>query len=220
MATGLRLSIAALATSLVAALFGFAYEHPLDAHSVREAYFFGDRKDEKVAKFFAQYVKSLPVPKSGPHVAEIELRTPFQQAVLRASQAPGTYSAQQAEQDYRARPDLIVVRVRINLTPTYPGFIVDPSRGKGQLQERPEDFWRDYKVRVLQGSEVRPMRISGRALYKSGLDGPRVFGDAMLGAEVLLEFEPAQIRSEPVEIEVLTPDGQTVLVEFDLKELR
>jgi hypothetical protein len=53
-----------------------AYEQPLRDYSIREAYFLGRRKDEKAAQFLAQYVKKLPVPKEGPHVAEIELRTP------------------------------------------------------------------------------------------------------------------------------------------------
>ena len=220
MATGLRLSTAALATILVAALFGLAYEHPLDSHSIRKAYFLGRSSDGKAARFLAQYVKRLPLPKSGPHVAEIELRTPYEQVVVRASQVSGSYSAQQAEQDYRDHPDLILVRVRINLTPTYPAIIADPSRGKGQVRERPDDFWRYFKIRVLQGGEVRPNRTSGRALFQSGLSSPRVIGDVMLGAEVLLEFGPAQIRSEPTKIEVLAPDGQSVEAEFDLKELR
>ncbi len=220
MAASWRIGIGTLAMVLMAAQISLAYEHPLDSHSIREAYFLGRSSDGKAAKFLAQYVKRLPMPKSGPHVAEIELRTPYQQVVVRASQVPGSYSAQQAEQDYRDRPDLIIVRVRINLTPTYPALIADPSRGKGQVRLRPEDFWRDFKIRVLQGSEVRPSKITGRALFQSGLGGPRVIGDVMLGAEVLLEFDPAQIRSELTKIEVLTPDGHSAEAEFDLKELR
>ncbi len=215
-----RIGIGVLAMALVSAQISLAYEHPLDSHSIREAYFLGRSSDGKAAKFLAQYVKQPALPKSGPHIAEIELRTPYKQVVLRAGQVPGSYSAQQAEQDYRDRPDLIIVRVRINLTPTYPALIADPSRGKGQVGERPDDFWRDFKIRIVQGSEVRPKGITGRALFQSGLSGPRVFGDVMLGAEVLLEFDAAQIRSEPLKIQVLTPDGQSVEVEFDLKELR
>jgi len=74
-------------------------------------------------------VKRPPLPKSGPHIAEVEFRTPYEQVVLRARQAPGSYSAQQAEEDYRAQPDLVLVRVRINLTPTYPAYVIDRSSG-------------------------------------------------------------------------------------------
>ncbi len=162
-------------------------------------------------------MKRLPLPKTGPHVAEIELRTPYEQAVLRAAQAPGNYSTQDAEQDYAARPDLIVVRVRINLTPTYPAYLAE---GKGKLRERPEDFWREFSIQLAQGERITPKSVAGRPLYTSGYRTPCPVGCALDGAEVLLEFDASRIRSEPVKIEVLTPDGQTVEAEFDLRDLR
>ncbi len=199
-----------LALVLVAPQALPAYEHPLDSHSVREAYFLGNRKDDKTAKFLAQYVKRLPLPKTGPHVAEIELRTPYAQVVLRAFQAPGSYSAQQAAQDYAARPDLVLVRVRFNLTPSYPAYLLDSARDKGGIQLRPPDFWRNFKIEVMQGHSIAPKKVSGRPIYASGLGG----------AEVLLEFDTGQLTSAPVRIEVFTPDGQTIEAEFDLHDLR
>ncbi len=212
-----KLPICAIAMSLVAALPLRAYERPLDSRSIREAYFLGQRNDEKTARFLAEYVKRLPVPKSGPHVAEIQLLTPYAQVVNRARQTTVGYSAQQAQKDYEAQPDLILVRVRINLTPTYPAYI---SRGKGQVQERSVDFWRDFEIRLTQGERITPKNVSGRALYDSGLAGPRPLMGALQGAEVLLEFDAAEIRSVPARIEVLTPEGKTVEAEFDLGELR
>ena len=212
--------VGAVALSLLSAQALLAYERPLDTHSIREAYFLGSRKDDKAAKFLGQYQKRLPVPKTGSHVAEIGIRTPYSQVVLRSFQAPGNYSAQQAEQDYQAQPDRIVVRVRINLTPTYPGYLPDPTRGKGAIRERPPDFWRDFEIRVVQGKTIRPGRVRGRPLYPSTLVGPVPPAGALEGAEVELEFDTALISSAPVRVEVLTPDGQTVEAEFDLKELR
>jgi hypothetical protein len=75
------------ALALIASQAAPAYEHPLDTHSVRKAYFLGNRKDEKPAKFLAQYAERLPLPKTSPHVAEIGLLTPYAQVVLRASRA-------------------------------------------------------------------------------------------------------------------------------------
>jgi len=196
-----------------------AYEHPLDSHSIREAYFLGRRHDDKTAAFMGQYLQRPPLPKSGPHVAEIELRTPYEQVVLRAAQAPGSYSAQQAEKDYTGQSNLILVRVRINLTPTYPAYVTN-SRSKGPPQGRPPDFWRDFKIRVLQGKTVTPNKSAGRPLYTSGLSGPYLAAGALEGAEVQLEFDTGQIASSPVRIEVLTPDGQTVEAEFDLRDLK
>ena len=219
MAKGYRIPAGTLALILVAAQAVPAYEHPLDSHSVREAYFLGSRKDDKAAKFLGQYVQRLPVPKAGPHVAEIELLTPYAQVVLPAFRAPGSYSAQDAERDYGAQPDLIRVRVRINLTPTYPAYITDSSRGKGAARERPPDFWRDFKIELTQGKTIAPKKVSGRPIYTSGFQAPPPLAGALQGAEVLLEFNTAQIASEPVRIEVLTPDGQNVHGEFHLKDL-
>ncbi len=220
MPTVLKSRIAVVVMGLVVAQAVAAYEHPLDSHSIREAYFLGRRHDDKTAAFMGQYLKRPPLPKSGPHVAEIELRTPYEQVVLRAAQAPGSYSAQQAEKDYAGQSNLILVRVRINLTPTYPAYVTDPSGRKGPPKERPEDFWRDFKIRVLQGKAVTPNKSTGRPLYTSGLPGPRLVAGALVGAEVQLEFDTGQIASSPVRIEVLTPDGQTVEAEFDLRDLK
>ncbi len=219
MLAGLKPRVTAVVMGLVVAQALAAYEHPLDSHSIREAYFLGRRHDDKTAAFMGQYLKRPPLPKSGPHVAEIELRTPHEQVVLRAAQAPGSYTAQQAEKDYAAQSSLILVRVRINLTPTYPAYVTN-SRSKGPAQERPPDFWRDFKIRVLQGGTVAPKKSTGRPLYTTGLSGPYLAAGALEGAEVQLEFDAGQIASSPVRIEVLTPDGQTVEAEFDLRDLK
>jgi len=222
MATCLKVSLGALAMSLslLAPQVSAAYEYPLDSYSIREAYFLGRGTDEKASKFLEQYVKRPPLPKSGPHIAEVEFRTPYEQVVLRARQAPGSYSAQQAEEDYRAQPDLVLVRVRINLTPTYPAYIIDRSSGKGQPRERPEDFWRDFSIRVTQGERLTPKDVSGRPLHTGGIQGPNPVSGALEGAEVLLKFDAALFRAEPVKVEVLPPEGPSVEVEFDLKDLR
>ena len=86
MATSARIPSALLALGLLTAQVSAAYENPLDPISVREAYFLGQRNDDKLAEFLAQYVKRLPLPKQGPHIAEIELRTPYEQVVLRSHQ--------------------------------------------------------------------------------------------------------------------------------------
>ncbi len=215
MAKGHSVPSGALALILLAAP---AYEHPLDAHSVREAYFLGQRNDSKTAAFMARYVKPLPVPKRGPHVSEIELRTPYALAVERSRLRTVGYSAQQAEQDYAATPDLILVRVYINLTPTYPGYAVG---GKEGPRERPWDFWRDFKIMVRQGGTIAPKKLSGRPIYASAFQwAPPPLAGALQGAEVTLEFDASQVASAPLRVEVVTPDGETVGAEFDLRDLR
>jgi len=77
-----------------------AYEYPLSSSAVREAYFLGSGKDEKTIEFLAQYVRRFRLPPSGPHVDEIEVRTPFQQVVRRAQDALPGYSSAQAQKEY------------------------------------------------------------------------------------------------------------------------
>jgi hypothetical protein len=216
MATSIKVRIGAVVMSLVAAQVSAAYDHPLDSHSIREAYFLGQRNDDKAAKFLAQYVKRLPLPKTGPHVAEIEVRTPYEQAVLRSRQHSVGYSAQQAEKDYSAQPDLIVVRVQINLTPTYSVQMPATPSGTNGFRLRPDDFWRDFTIGLVQEKAITPKKISGTPIYMTGYRT----GSSLTGAQVLVEYDAAQVASAPVRVEVLTPGGRTVVAEFDLKDLR
>ncbi len=216
-----RLGAAAASLSLLAAQGAAAYDYPLSDHAVREAYFLGrTTNSEKLKKFLERYAKQFPVPPKGPHVAEIEFRTPYEQVVLRSWRNSVGYSSQQAQKDYAAQPDLVVVRVLIYLTPTYAGFITHPSFGKGQAFERPEDFWQEFQFRVEQDRVIVPGKIDGRPIYNSGARGPyRVVG-ALQGAEVSLEFSARQFTSRAVHIQVIPPEGRSVEAEFDLADLK
>ena len=212
-----KVRFGAFGVGLIAiATLASAYECPLRDYSIREAYFLGRRKDEKTAQFLAQYVKRLALPKFGPHVAEIEFRTPYQQVVLRARNAPDGYSSQQAAQEYRAQAGRVVVRVLIYLTPTYPAHTPLHIVQIEPVELRPEDFWREFTFRVAQDDEITPRRISARPIYSAndfGLPG-------LMGAEVVLEFDATAFTEAPVRVEVVAPDGHRVSAEFDLEKLR
>jgi hypothetical protein len=94
-----------LVLSALVATHAVAYDHPLGSHAIREAYFIGAGN---YVEGLAGYTKSLLVPKTGPHVAEMEVRTPFAQVVLMSSEHVG-YSAQRAAQDYRKNPDILAI---------------------------------------------------------------------------------------------------------------
>jgi len=57
--------------SLIAASAA-AYEHPLDSSAIRNAYFLGSSNSESV-KFLSKYKETPPPPKTGPHIAEMEV---------------------------------------------------------------------------------------------------------------------------------------------------
>ncbi len=177
-----------------------AYDQQLSASAIRDAYYLGRRNDDKTRQVLSQYVRRPSLPASGPYVAEIEVRTPYSQAVLRAWKAPN-YSAQQAAQDYAARPQQLFVRIRINVTPTF-------------VPAGP-DFWRDFKFQVWQHRIVVPERTSGFPVYGFG-DGFTMIS----GAEVYLVFSAAQIANDPLIVEVESPDGRHAEARFDLARLR
>ncbi len=190
-----------------------AYQQPLSSTDIRNAYFLGSRNDEVTADFLSQYERLLPVPKSGPSISKIEVRTPYAQVVERTIRALPGYSAQKAREDFLARPSIFIVRVSIALTPSYPDMLSSKSGG---ARLRSEDFWRDFTVRLVQGEEIVAQKVRGWPTYSSaGEDSTH-----LSGAEIELEYEIAKIASSPIQVEVLTPDGQQVEADFDLSKLR
>jgi hypothetical protein len=208
-----RVSAQALMVALAAAQAFSSYEYPLTDRLVREAYFLGSRKDEKTSEFLAQYIKRLPLPKTGPHIAEIEILTPDAQVVERARVAPPGYSSQQAEEEYRQDPNSVWVRVEIHLTPTY--SVLLPSPPSGGVRFRPDDFWRDFSVELFQEHKLTPTEVIGRPLYT-----PAGYESQLFGAEIKLEFAADEVASKPTRIEVLAPTGQRFVAKFDLGKLK
>jgi hypothetical protein len=186
--------------SLLAPQLGFAYGHPLTDEAVRDAYFLGQDFDRSTA-FLTQYVQSLPVPERGPHVAEVELRTPYWQVVEASRENTLDYSAQQAAADYRKRGDFLQVRLKVLFTPTYTG--------------RADDFWRGISVGLVQKKHMAATGVSAKLLYASDPDGYTW----VTGANVFIDFSVAGVDSDSVEVEVIPPEGPSVHVTFDLNRL-
>src|SRR5438067_13689777 len=111
--------ISALAAILLVWQSSAVFGANLSDEAVREAYFLGQRNDEKTARFLETYRRHLSMPKSGLYVSEIELFTPYAEAVDLSRQRTFGYSAQQAAQEYRDRGDVFRLRVRVFFTDTY-----------------------------------------------------------------------------------------------------
>ncbi len=129
-----------------------AYDYPLSSTAIREAYFFGRSADRaKVAEFLAQYVRRFQPQKAVPGVGLIELRTPYEEAVLRSSENQTIgYSAQQAQVDYDAQPGLVNVQVFLFVGTGDPSSSNLYSDRQGRILDRRENFWREFKFRVIQ----------------------------------------------------------------------
>jgi hypothetical protein len=221
----MRFSTSSLAIVLAAVLLlspsSFAFDTPLSDQAVREAYFLGQRRDESLAHFLAKYAKSLPPPKTGPHIASITFFTPFALLAQLSSEHSMGYSAQQAALDHKGQQESAKIIVQILLTETYPAFIPRPTGSRSGspigFVLRPSDFWKDFDVQVFsEDKEIMALTSSGEPNYSCSDDG----GCILTGATIQLEFLAQSFASNSSTIEVHPPEGDPVSVDFDLVSLR
>lgn len=193
----------------------FAYEYPLSDTAIRKAYFLGAANNKDTHEFLAQYSHVLPMPKSGPHVAEITLDTPYAR-IVQYSTTARNFSAVDAVAKFLNAPAIFHVRVRIDLTASYTAIISSDAKG---ARLRPDDFWRDFKVKFMQdGTEFPAQHVKGEPTYVgTSSDGG---GSTLSGAIVSLDYPVKHVASDIATVEVLTPDGQLVRSDFDLRRLR
>jgi hypothetical protein len=208
-----------LVSLMLIAMQGAAYDHPLRSSAIRNAYFLGSSNNESV-KFISRYKQTLPPPNTGPHIAEIEVRTLFAQVVVSSREHSVGYSAMQAEQDYKKNPDTIQVRVQIRSTAT---FAIDSPVASPQspcqgvyLMNSVEECFRNFQFGFQQGGNIKPKSSYGVPIYSGGGDN----GSILFGADIWFTFSTADITSEPFRVAVSTPDGQMVSTDFDHASLR
>ena len=196
-----------------------ALDTSLSVQAVREAYFLGQRTDQKIVDFFSAYTHHLPFPKAGPYVSEIQLLTPYAQVVELSHQNTAGYSAQQAWKDYQDRGDFIRVRVRIEFTPTYTA-VASQQKSKRSTEgdrftPRALDFWKDndFDYVLRQGEKaIEPNSVDGQPIYSEN--------STLVGAYVWLTYPAEKVDSVKTEVEVFAPGEQHVVSSFDLSSLR
>jgi hypothetical protein len=211
-------------TSLL--LFSFAtsaVEFPLSDTAIRDAYFLGERNDQKTSDFLKLYTHTFPLPDKGPYISEIHLLTPYAQIVSDSSRHSVGYSAQQAAADYHGRGDTLLLQIRIELTPTYTydDAVRTANDTSGELNRQlyPEDFWQAFQFTLSHDEKTfEPRVISADPI--EGAASPSDRGPTLRGAIVSLEFEAEPFESGFVLVEVTAPTGQKVSTKFDLSKLR
>lgn len=199
-----------------------AYDTDLSDTAVREAYFLGQRNDDKTRAFFEPYTRHLPLPRSSPYISEIHLLTPLAQVVQVSSRTTSGYSAQQAQLDYQERGDSLLLEVHIEFTPTYNQIeAVRPSSKNGAEKEivvRAEDFWQNFGYGIKQKEGwIEPRSMHGEPEFSRD---DSYGNNGLIGAWVYLDYDAPNIPSDDTEVHVVTPDGQEVSVTFDLAKLR
>jgi hypothetical protein len=179
----------------------FTYDHPLTDEAVREAYFLGQDK-LNVNGFFAQYTQELPLPESGPQVAEVEVNTPYAQVVDASAQHATGYSAEQAAEDYRKRGDTIVVRVKVLFTPTY---------------SDDGDYWRRVSVTLIQkGKGTSAIGVTGEPIESADTYS----GTTPIGALVYATFSVKGVGDGALQVDIGPAGGAHVQAKFDLSSIR
>ena len=206
-----------------------AYEVPLTPAALHEAFVLGQRNDQATADFLNPYLKQLTERVEVPHIAEIEVLTPFAQIVDRSRRRTSGYSEQQAARDYQRLGNTVRVRILLLLPAAYPR----PEQGTPETNApqpppsssseqnsalRPEKFWQNFRFALKQHGKVIPTRsVQNKPVHSSPTpDEPAVLD----GATVWLEYDANDVASDEATIEVVTPESKTITAVFDFKKLR
>lgn len=218
------LTIIVMTACIALASSATAHMQKLHSEEVQQAFSLGRSTDpDTVRQFFEGYSHQFPCPGSGACVNSIELRTPYEQVALRSRLHWANYTEQDAERDYAARPHLVAVHVFV----LYPLNFSDedsdvsasadqPDRKSNDRPDRKDDAsLYGFRIRAFEEHAVKPTKVRGLPFYFGGSHCVYCGGE-----EIILDFDPAQLYPDIIHIEVLTPDGQTVKSEFDLRYLK
>lgn len=200
-----------------------AFTQSLSSESIRDAYFLGQRNDEKTAAFLNRYDRTFPMPPSGLYVSDVELFTPYAELVDLSRQHTAGYSAQQAEKEYHQRGSVLRLRVRVYFDEAYPENTYAQSSAEGNTPDagdyepgaEPESV---HVVLRQNGAIVPAMRTPGVPTYRISY----IYNeeDVFCGFDIILHYRARNVASDDAEILVSTPDGQRISATFDLTSLR
>jgi len=216
----LRWPSCVLAVVLAWPLPSSAFDTPLSDTAVREAYFLGQRRDEVFATFLQKYVAALPRPKNGPHIASVSFFTPYALTAIYSSQQVNIYSAQQAQLDHQKQPEFVRVVIEIWFTDSFGEYIVHPidsrSGSPKGFERRSYDFWRQFRVHIFQNDRFMvPMNAHGEPNVWCGDDGCD-----LTGATLTFEYPADAFTENTATVEIDPPEGDPVVVDFDLTAFR
>lgn len=203
-----------------------AYETPLTPSGLHEAYILGKRNDQATANFLNPYFKQITEGSQVPHIAQIEILTPFAQVVDLSRSFTSGYSEEQAAREYHQRGDTVVLRIALMLPAAYPKPELAPDQPPAPPRQsppanaplRPENFWQNFRFEMKQnGKAIASRSIRNKPIYSTPTkDSPAVLD----GATVWLEYDAKDVASDEAVVEVTTPDSKAINATFDLKKLR
>ena len=225
-----RLRIARLLLAILLCIansgVSIAYDVPLTPAALHEAFILGQRNDAATAAFLNPYVKQITENSQEPHIAEIQILTPFAQVVDLSRRFTSGYSEEQAAREYHQRGDTVVVRIVLMLPAAYPKPEAPANEAPAPAQQphapstalQPENFWQNFRFATKQhGKTIATRFIRNKPIFSTPTkDTPSVLD----GATVWLEYDAKDVAAEETVVEVTTPDSKTISATFDLKKLR
>lgn len=131
------------------------------------------------------------------------------------------YSAQQAIIDHHNSDESMLLTIEIDFTDSYGALIARPTGSRSGspigYKFRSSDFWKDFDVQVFSKQDpVKALSASGKPNYLCSDEG----GCTLTGATLTFEFPAAQFADDDATIQIDPPEGDQVLVDFDLSAIR
>jgi len=194
----LRFQLFAVVLGLLLALPAGAYDFPLSANAIRDAYFLGMRQGSLDAQFRAKYARAVPELKQGNCTTQIRIETPFLQVAQSLSTMPN-YSSQDAVKAFYEKP--MVLRIFLDIC---------------YMREAPPP--NSVRIRVLQNKKVLVPGADTRTAFAE-----RFTEESFLlpnGEKAVLEFNPQKIDSSTLTVQIDTPDGQHAECVFEMQAMR
>jgi hypothetical protein len=204
-----RILLSVLALCALLSLNALAFKTDLQPEEVEEAYSLGQTSNhEELAEFLNQYEHDFKpaADNSVAFVSSVEFQTPYEQIVLRSLRTTH-YSNFRAEEDYRANPGLVIVRVVVALKTGYVG------------PEPPAD---SFKVVVSQTKTIEPRKVTGTVLCNpyNSFENPTVANCVGYMREILLQFDAEQFALGKATVKVLLPDDKSLETKYNLDNLK
>lgn len=204
-----RIGALVFALCSVLSLNALAFNASLQPEEVRDAYSLGQSSNhEELTNFYSQYVHKFRYPGNNPvvYVMSAEFQTPYEQIVSRSQQTIH-YSKFQADDDYRANPGLVIVKVEFSLRLNYAG---------------PEPRADGFKVFVSQARSIETRKIANTVTCDPYYSTNYALNTNCQSytREIVLQFDAGQFGPGAANIKIQTPDGQTVQTRFNLDKLK
>jgi len=208
-ARGVHIQVFLIALCGLLALKASAVNSSLQPEEVQDAYSLGQTSNhEELADFLNQYEHDFKYPADNPvaYVQSVEFQTPYEQIVLRAMRTIG-YSKFKADEDYRANPGLIIVRVVVALKLNYSGLV--PAADS-------------FQVVASQTKPIEPRKTTSNLICDPySLFSPTVSNDCSIYTrEILLSFDAVQFAPGRANVKVTLPFGQSLETKYNLDKLK